>query len=46
MFSGAVIWMSYYFNGEPLEFSATQYNIVAERIVEMALTEKIPDNTG
>jgi len=42
MFSGALIWMSQYFNGRPLEMSAVEYNEVAKRLVDMALSGQIP----
>jgi len=42
MFSGAVIWISRYWRGEPLEISSKRYNAVMECVVEMALTGRIP----
>lgn len=42
MFAGAVLWMSRYYNGKPLEISAAQYNTISERIVDMAMNGKIP----
>lgn len=42
MFSGALIWMSRYFNGSPMELSAAEYNEVAKRLVDMALTGQVP----
>lgn len=42
MFSGALMWMSRYFNGKPLEISAAEYNEVAKRLVDMALAGQIP----
>jgi len=42
MFSGALIWITQYFNGKPLEISAKEYNEVSDRIVEMVLTGQVP----
>jgi len=42
MFSGALIWMSQYFNGRPLEMSAVEYNEVVKRLVDMALSGQVP----
>ena len=42
MFSGALLWMSQYFNGRPLEMSAVEYNEVVKRLVDMALSGQVP----
>lgn len=42
MFSGALVWMSQYFSGIPLEASAAECNEVAKRLVNMALTGQVP----
>lgn len=42
MFSGAVVWLSHYIGGYPEEASAAEYNAVAERLVDMAMSGKVP----
>lgn len=46
MFSGAVIWLSHYFNGFPKEMSAAEYNAVSDRLVDMAMNGQIPRNSN
>lgn len=41
MFSGAVVWLSRYYNGQTEETSSARYNYVSERLVEMAMSGKI-----
>lgn len=42
MFSAAVIWINCYFNGMSFEKSVEEYNAVADRIVNMAMSGKVP----
>ena len=41
MFSAAVVWISRLFNGEVLKKSEVEYNVVSDRLIEMALSGKV-----
>ena len=41
MFSAAVVWVFCLFGGAALEASEVEYNVVSERLVEMALSGKV-----
>ena len=41
MFSGAVVWISNYFNGKPVEISSAEYNNINDCIVEMLMSGKV-----
>jgi len=41
MFSAAVVWVFCLFGGAALEASEAKYNVVSERLVEMALSGKV-----
>jgi len=41
MFSAAVVWVFRLFGGAALEASEVEYNVVSERLVEMALSGKV-----
>ena len=41
MFSAAVVWVFCLFGGAALEASEVKYNVVSERLVEMALSGKV-----
>jgi len=41
MFSAAVVWVFRFFGGAALEASEVEYNVVSERLVEMALSGKV-----
>jgi len=41
MFSAAVVWVFRLFGGAALEASEAKYNVVSERLVEMALSGKV-----
>jgi len=41
MFSAAVVWISRLFHGEVLKKSEVEYNVVSDRLIEMALSGKV-----
>ena len=41
MFSAAVVWISRLFNGEVLKKSEVEYNVVSDRLIDMALSGKV-----